>query len=184
MCNFIIDFFKKIKFDFKSDRIGPDCPFTHWKLYFLTLSQKLCQKKFYHFGDNSVVRPGALIAGCSRVSIGNNVTIRPTSMLFAASDNISIEIEDDVLIGNGVHIYTSNHEFLMADEPIINQGFRKPKKVTLKKGCWIGANTIILPGVTIGENSVIGAGSIVTKSIPPFVVAVGNPCNIIKQIKS
>ncbi|RYY14386.1 MAG: acyltransferase, partial [Chitinophagaceae bacterium] len=56
------------------------------------------------------------------------------------------------------------------------------EQVVLKKGCWIGANAIILPGVTIGENSVVGAGSIVTKSIPDRVVAVGSPARVVKKI--
>ena len=54
--------------------------------------------------------------------------------------------------------------------------------VTIKDGVWIGAGAIILPGVTIGENSVIGAGSVVTKDIPPNVVAVGCPCRVLREI--
>ena len=52
----------------------------------------------------------------------------------------------------------------------------------MKRGCWVGANAIILPGVTIGENAVVGAGSVVTKSIPDKVVAVGNPARIIRHL--
>jgi len=69
-------------------------------------------------------------------------------------------------MGSGVHIYVHNHRFDRPDVPIIDQGHYASQVVFLKKGCWIGANTIILPGVTIGENGVVGAGSLVTKSIP------------------
>ena len=96
---------------------------------------------------------------------------------------ISILIEDDVMMGSGVQIHVNNHRFDDPNIPLIDQGYYPDEQVVLKKGCWIGANSIILPGVTIGENSVIGAGSIVTKSIPDRVVAVGNPAKIIKKIE-
>ena len=87
------------------------------------------------------------------------------------------------MIGCGVHIYVENHRFDNPNFPIIDQGHTQAQMVTLKKGCWVGANTIILPGVTIGENAVVGAGSIVTKSVPDFTIAVGNPARVIKSIK-
>ncbi|WP_295020690.1 DapH/DapD/GlmU-related protein [Sulfurimonas sp.] len=86
------------------------------------------------------------------------------------------------MLGSGVHIYVSNHKFDDTSISILKQGHSAPKSVTLKYGCWIGANTIILPGVTIGQNSVVGAGSVVTKSIPENAVYAGNPAKIIKQL--
>ena len=56
------------------------------------------------------------------------------------------------------------------------------KRIVLGNGCWIGANVVILPGVTIGDGAVIGAGSVVTKDIPPNVVAVGSPCRVLREI--
>lgn len=181
---FLLSIIKKIKFDLKSDRIGPDIPFTHWKLYFKPYMLGLCKKKFLFFSDSAEFRPGAYAINCSLISIGERVVIRPGSMLFASSGKTKarIIIEDDVLVGSGVHFYTSNHFFKDVNISIIDQGHDHPKEVLLKKGCWIGANSIILPGVTIGENSVIGAGSIVTKSIPDGVVAVGNPARIKSKI--
>jgi acetyltransferase-like isoleucine patch superfamily enzyme len=96
----------------------------------------------------------------------------------------SIIIEDDVMIGSGVHIYVENHCFDNLNIPIIDQGHSQARQVILRKGCWIGANAIILPGVTIGENVVVGAGSIVTKSIPSKAVAVGSPAKVIKKISN
>jgi acetyltransferase-like isoleucine patch superfamily enzyme len=94
----------------------------------------------------------------------------------------SIVIEDDVMMGSGVQIYVNNHRFDIPNIPVIDQGYYRDEMVVLKQGCWIGANAIILPGVTIGINSVVGAGSIVTKSVPDGVLVVGSPAKIIKII--
>lgn len=178
-------FIKKIRFDMASDRLGPDCPFTHWKLYFDKLAYRLCEKKFFYLGRNTQVRAGVYAINCSKISLGNNVIIRPTSMLFAdpRGEEANIVIEDNVMMGSGVHIYTSNHTYKDPNIDIIQQGHTEVKPVKVKKGAWIGANTIILPGVTVGENSVVGAGSVVTKSIPEKCVAAGNPAKIIKYIE-
>ena len=181
----IKDFIEKINFDKKSDRLGPDCPFSHWKLYFKKSMQKICKSKFKYFADTAEFRPGAYAIICSQISIGANVIIRPNTMLFAGtkdSDNGDIVIEDNVMIGSGVHIYVQNHKYDIKEKNIIDQGYFSPKKVILCEGSWIGANSIILPGVTIGKCSVVGAGSVVTKSIPNNVVVVGNPAQIIKII--
>ena len=86
------------------------------------------------------------------------------------------------MLGSGVHIYVSNHKYDVKHKNIIEQGHSEAKNVLLKEGCWIGANAIILSGVMIGKNCVIGAGSVVTKSIPDFSVAVGNPAKVIRTI--
>ncbi len=181
----LIEIFKKIIFDLGADRIGPDLPFTHWKLYFKGSMLKMCKRKFQYFSNTAEIRPGAYIVGCSKIKIGNRVIIRPNSMIFAETVidlKTSVIIEDDVMIGSGVHIYVNNHFFENLDIPIIDQGYFPDKQVVLKKGCWIGCNAIILPGVTIGKNSVVGAGAVVTRSVPDGVVVVGSPAKIVKQI--
>ncbi|TDO77436.1 acetyltransferase-like isoleucine patch superfamily enzyme [Flavobacterium chryseum] len=180
----IIDIINKIKYNLGADRIGPDLPFTHWRLYYKKQMLSLCKKKFKHFSDTADFRPGAYAVGCSKIKIGNRVVVRPGVMLFGESESLetSIIIEDNVMMGCGVHIYINNHKFDQPDIPLIDQGYYPDEAVILKNGCWIGANSILLPGITIGNNSVIGAGSIVTKSIPDGVVAVGSPAKIIKKI--
>ncbi|WP_353661121.1 acyltransferase [Hydrogenimonas sp. SS33] len=183
MIDTIKSFFSKWSFDIRADRIGPDCPFTHWYLHFKPRMKKLCKKKFKYFADSAEFRAGAYAITCSKISIGENVVIRPQTMLFAdpRSDQEGyIIIEKDVLIGSGVHIYVANHKF-GEQKNIIEQGHQRAKNVILKEGSWIGANAIILPGVTIGKNAVIGAGSIVTKSIPDGEVWAGNPARMIKN---
>lgn len=182
---FLIEIFNKIKYCYHTDRIGPDIPFTHWKLHFKSSMQSLCIKKFQSFGEYAEFRAGAYAVGCSKIRIGKRVIIRPGTMLFGETNDpieTSIIIEDDVMIGAGVHVYVNNHKFDRIDIPLIDQGYYPDESVILRQGCWIGANSIILPGVKIGKNSVVGAGSIVTKSIPDGVVAVGNPARILKKI--
>lgn len=171
----------KYKFCIHADRIGPDIPFTHWKLHFKSSMITLCKKKFKKFTNTSDFRAGAYAVFCSQISLGKNVVIRPNTILMA-DEYAEIVIEDNVMIGAGVHFYVNNHKFDRTDLPLIEQGYYPSEGVLIKEGAWIGANSIILPGVTIGKNCVIGAGSIVTKSIPDFCIAVGNPARVIKNI--
>lgn len=175
---------KKINFWAFEPRIGPDMPLTHWLLYFRGLGYWLCKKKFKSFGYNSSVRTGVYVVASNRIDIGNYVTLRPGTMLHADPrvNGAGIIIEDKVLIGSSVHIYVDTHSYDNVNIPIYDQGFYPSKRVLLERGCWIGANVVILPGVTIGKNSVVGAGSIVTKSVPANSIAVGNPAKVIKTL--
>lgn len=178
---FLIEILNRRRFCIRANRIGPDIPFTHWRLHFKSTMIKLCKNKFMYFGENAEFRAGAYAEYCSNISIGKNVVIRPNSMLFA-DEYAKIIIEDNVLIGSGVHFYVDNHKFDRTDIPLIEQGYYPSEGIVIKEGAWIGANSIILPGVTIGKNVVIGAGSVVTKSIEDYSIAVGNPAKIIKKI--
>ena len=179
-----VEIYKKIKYDLFTDRIGPDIPFTHWKLYFKSSMYKLCKRKFNSFSVGSEVRPGSYIVGCSKIDIGKNVIIRPGCRFFAesATHDVTIKIEDNVMLGSLVSIYVNNHRYDQSKVDIIEQGHYPTEPVIIKSGSWIGANCVILPGVTIGENTVIGAGSIVTSSIPDNVVAFGNPARVVQRL--
>ncbi len=181
------EFVSRVKFWRDSDRIGLDIPTTHARLFFRSSMHRMCSKKFKHFGENSEFRPGAFAEGCSKISIGANVVIRPGTFLFAdpTEGGGGITIEDDVLIGPCVHFYTNNHFFSDPNVPIINQGFPPAllsNSIIVHKGSWIGAGSILLPGVEVGANSVIGAGSVVTKSVPPKVLSAGNPAKILRNL--
>ena len=180
----IKDIFLKCKFDKNSDRLGPDCPFTHWRLYFNHSMREICRPKFMSFSDSAEFRPGAYAIACSKISLGRRVIIRPNTMLFAdpRDNGFGITIEDDVMIGSGVHFYVHNHAFKNTSIPIIDQGYEDSKPILIKEGSWIGANVVILPGVTIGKNSVVGAGSVVTKSVSNYSIVAGNPAVVIKNI--
>ena len=94
-------------------------------------------------------------------------------------DVCDITIGDDVFLAPRVCIFTATHPI---DAGVRNTGLEYGKPVTIGSSVWIGGNTVINPGVTVGDNVVIGSGSVVTKDIPSGVVAVGNPCRVLRPI--
>ena len=120
--------------------------------------------------DYSVINNavGNLVIGCNtRVGIGNTI-IGP------------VTISDNVNIGQNVTISGLNHNYEDPNKTISEQGV-STMPIKIENNVWIGANSVVLPGVQIGNHSVIGAGSIITKDIPPYSVAVGNPARIVKR---
>lgn len=123
------------------------------------------------------------------ISIGNNVIININCTFV---DCNKITIGNNVLIASNVQIYTATHPVNISDRLLDNWSYNNPHAffntyalpVTIEDNVWIGGGVIILPRVTIGKNSVIGAGSVVNKSIPPNSLAVGNPCKIIRKINN
>ena len=91
------------------------------------------------------------------------------------------EIGADVMMGPDVRIMTSKHDTSKTDIPMRLQGDLPKQKVTICDDVWIGARVIILPGITIGKGSIIGAGAVVTKDVPEFVIAAGVPARVIKS---
>ncbi|MCR4329520.1 MAG: acyltransferase [Candidatus Roizmanbacteria bacterium] len=113
-----------------------------------------------------------------RLKIGDNVTVGKGCVINAVND---IEIEDSVGIAPYCYIADNSHCFDRVDMPIKKQGLDKINPVKIKSGAWLGWNVVVLPGVTIGKNSVIGAHSVVNKDIPDYCVAVGTPAKIVKK---
>ncbi|MCI7349513.1 MAG: sugar O-acetyltransferase [Ruminococcus sp.] len=108
------------------------------------------------------------------IHIGRKVFINSGCKL---QDQGGIFIGDGVLIGHNVVISTLNHDL----HPEKRQGMH-PKSVKIGRNVWIGSNSTILPGVTVGDNAVIGAGSVVTRDVPENMVVAGNPAKVIKSI--
>ena len=94
-------------------------------------------------------------------------------------DDTHIYVGDYTMFGPNVVLATAGHPILPELRPLAYQ-YNMP--IHIGKNCWLGAGVIVLPGVTIGDNTVIGAGSVVTKDIPANVVAVGNPCKVLREI--
>ena len=94
-------------------------------------------------------------------------------------DGAKVTIGNRVLFGPKVGLYTSNHSFDAREREI---GGCIAKPITIGNRCWLAANVTVLPGVTIGDDVIIGAGSVVTHDIPSNVIAVGNPCHVLREI--
>ncbi|MCI9049998.1 MAG: sugar O-acetyltransferase [Coprobacillus sp.] len=94
-------------------------------------------------------------------------------------DKAVVHIGDNVILGPNVNIYTSQHPFHEIERM---RGLEYAKPVIIYDNVWIGGNVTILPGVKINQGAIIGAGSVVTEDIPPYVIAVGNPCRVIRSI--
>ena len=94
-------------------------------------------------------------------------------------DDTHITVGDYTMLGPHVTIATAGHPIL---PQLREQGYQYNMPIHIGKNCWLGAGVIIVPGVTIGDNVVIGAGSVVTKDLPDNVVAVGNPCRILRPV--
>ncbi|MCE7044456.1 sugar O-acetyltransferase [Dyadobacter sp. CY312] len=108
-----------------------------------------------HVGDNFYANVGCTILDCAPVTIGNNVLFAP-----------------------GVSLYTAGHP---ADTQQRINGLEYAYPISIGNNVWLGGNVIVLPGVSIGDNTIIGAGSVITKDIPANVIAVGNPCRVIRD---
>lgn len=107
-------------------------------------------------GESCFINHGAYLMDCATIKIGKNC-----------------------FIGPNCGMYTASHPIIAEER---NQGFEKATPITIEDNVWLGGDVTILPGVTIGEGSIIGAKSLVCKDIPPNVVAVGNPCKPIRTI--
>ncbi len=94
-------------------------------------------------------------------------------------DDTHIYVGDCTMFGPHVMVATAGHPLLPA---LREQGYQYNAPVHIGKNCWLGAGVIVLPGITIGDNVVVGAGSVVTKDLPDNVVAVGNPCRVLRPI--
>lgn len=128
-------------------------------------------------GENCYIEPPFRANwGGKHVYMGNNVY---ANFNLTVVDDGNIYIGDNVMFGPNVTIATANHPIL---PELREKGLQYNKDVHIGKNVWIGAGVVIVPGITIGNNSVIGAGSVVVKDIPANVVAVGNPCRVLREI--
>lgn len=113
--------------------------------------------------------------GCN-IEIGENFYANYNLVIL---DCAKVTIGDNVLIGPNVGIYTAGHPLHFE---LRNEEWEFAYPITIEDNVWIGGNVVLNPGVTVGRNSVVGSGSVVTKDIPANVVAAGNPCRVIREI--
>lgn len=142
-----------------------------------SLKEKYMKELFAECGENCYIElPFRANWGGHHVHFGNNIYANSNLTLV---DDGHIYVGDNVMFGPNVVVATAGHP---VDPELRAKGLQYNKDVYIGENCWIGAGVIIVPGVKIGKNCVIGAGSIVTKDIKDNVVAVGNPCKVLREV--
>ena len=139
--------------------------------------EKLLKEMFAEIGENCYIEPPFHANwGGKHVHFGKNIYANFNLTLV---DDTHIYVGDYTMFGPNVTVATAGHPILPA---LREQAYQYNMPIKIGKNCWLGAGVIVLPGVTIGNNVVIGAGSVVTKDIPDNVVALGNPCRVLREI--
>jgi len=139
--------------------------------------QAILTELFAEIGPNCYIEPPFHANfGGHHVHFGANVYANFNLTLV---DDTHIYVGDHTMIGPNVTLATAGHPIL---PELREQNYQYNMPVHIGHNCWLGAGVIVLPGVTIGDNVVVGAGSIVTKNLPDNVVAVGNPCQVMRQV--
>ena len=137
----------------------------------------LMKEMFAEIGENCYIEPPFHANwGGKHVHFGKNVY---ANFGLTMVDDTHIYVGDYTLFAPNVVVATAGHPI---DPELRARGLQYNAAVHIGKNCWIGAGALIMPGVTIGDNTVIGAGSVVTHDIPAGVVAVGNPCRVMREI--
>lgn len=136
--------------------------------------QEILKKLLGNAGDSSIIEPNFFCDYGYNIEFDGFVYVNHNSVFL---DCAKIKIGADTFIGPNCGLYTAVHP-TNAKDRVAGKEWARP--ITIGNGVWLGGNVVVLPGVTIGDRAVIGAGSVVTKDIPPDTVAVGNPCKVIK----
>ena len=151
--------------------------FNHTRPTEMEKRQALMKEMFAEIGENCYIEPPFHANwGGKHVHFGKNVY---ANFGLTMVDDTHIYVGDYTLFAPNVVVATAGHPI---DPELRARGLQYNAAVHIGKNCWIGAGALIMPGVTIGDNTVIGAGSVVTKDIPSGVVAVGNPCRVMREI--
>ena len=131
--------------------------------------------KRFEVGAYSIIEDFTLVANaCGDIILGEKVLIGCGSKITGP-----ITFGNDILLAQNVVMSGLNHDYEDPHRPIVDQGFNV-KEIIVEDGVWMGAGVIVTPGVRIGKNAVVGAGSVVTRDIPAYSVVVGNPARIVK----
>lgn len=139
--------------------------------------QKLLKEMFAEIGEDCYIEPPLRANwGGKHIHFGNSVY---ANFNLTCVDDTHIYVGDCTMFAPNVVLATAGHPIL---PELREKAYQFNMPIHIGRNCWLGAGVIVMPGVTIGDNTVIGAGSVVTKDIPSDVVAVGNPCKVLRPI--
>jgi len=139
--------------------------------------RRILERLLGEIGSGTWIEPPFYCDYEAQIAIGDNVYVNFNCTFLDAAQ---IQIGSGTFIAPNVSIYTETHSVIAAER--LQRGSDLAFPVKIGANVWIGGGSIILPGVTVGENTTIGTGSVVTRAIPPHVVAVGNPCRVIRSL--
>jgi maltose O-acetyltransferase len=139
--------------------------------------QTILRQLLGDIGSNSTIEPPFYCAYGRNIYLGDHVYL---GVLCTILDCNEVRIGHHVMIGPAVQIYTPGH---LLQAQARNQGWEVAKPVVIEDNVWIGGGAILLPGVTVGRNAVVGAGAVVSRDVPPNTVVAGNPARVIREIE-
>jgi maltose O-acetyltransferase len=135
----------------------------------------LLAERFAGVGDGVEIRPPFFCDYGFNISVGTGVFLNFNCVIL---DVVRVTIGDRTQIGPGVHIYAADHP---READVRRAGLELGRPVVIGKDVWIGGNAVILPGITIGDNAIVGAGAVVTRDVPSHATVVGNPARMISR---
>lgn len=139
--------------------------------------QKIYKKLFSKVGDSVLIQPPFFCDYGYNITLGDNVYMNYNCIIL---DVCKISIGHRTMFGPNVQIYAATHPM---DAKIRRTGLESGAPVTIGEDVWVGGGAVICPGITIGDRTVIGAGSVVTRDLPSDVFAAGNPCRVIRKLE-
>ena len=139
--------------------------------------QRILQQLLGRIGTHSIIQPPFYCTYGRHIHMGDYVYL---NWMCVVLDNNEVRIGDHVMVGPCVQIYTAAHP--LEAEPR-NQGWEVARSVAIEDNVWIGGGAILLPGVTVGQNAVVGAGAVVSRDVPPNTVVVGSPARVVREIE-
>lgn len=156
---------RELVYDFNHTRPGDDAR-----------QRDLLERLLGHVGENATILAPLSVDCGYLVSIGDGSFVNYGAYFM---DGAPIRVGSNVFIGPSCGFYTAQHPLIPAER---NLGLERALPITIEDDCWLGGDVKVLAGVTIGRGSTIGAGSVVTRDVPPGVVAAGNPCRVLRVI--
>ena len=130
-----------------------------------------------HLGEGSIIEPPFYCAYGGNIHLGDHVFL---NVLCTILDGAEVRIGNHVMIGPAVQVYTAAHHLQAASRI---QGWEVAKPIVIEDCVWVGGAAILLPGVRVGRNAVVGAGAVVTRDVPADTVVAGNPARVIRTIE-
>ena len=138
--------------------------------------RRILEQLLGHIGEDSTIQPPFYCTYGQHISLGDYVYL---NFLCVVLDNNEVRIGNHVMIGPAVQIYTAAHPL---EAEARNQGWEVARPVVIEDNVWVGGGAILLPGVTVGRNAVVGAGAVVSRDVPANTVVVGSPARVIREI--